>query len=108
MKDASNGQQWMASKIHVLQQYFAWKKDFNNTKKIRPILRVNVQDTLCLYEAMKGSYPRNCVIAMGETDVWLDMIGNATFSAIGAKEIPLKLTGNEQKRISVCLTAKPD
>ena len=45
---------------------------------------------------------------MGETGVWLDMIGNATFSAIGAKEIPLKLTGNEQKRISVCLTAKPD
>ena len=57
---------------------------------------------------MKENYPPSCVIAMDETAVWSDMVGNTTVNATGSKDIPLKSTGNEKVRVTVCLTAKAD
>ena len=45
---------------------------------------------------MKENYPPSCVIAMDETAVWSDMVGNTTVNATGLKDIPLKSTGNEK------------
>ena len=45
---------------------------------------------------------------MAETAVWSDMIGNVTVHTIGTKYVPLKTTGNEKVKVSVCLTAKAD
>ena len=39
---------------------------------------------------MKGNYPPNCVIALNKIAVWLDMAGDITFNATGAKDISLK------------------
>ena len=57
---------------------------------------------------MKENCPPSCVIAMDETAVWSDMVGNTTVNATGSKDIPLKSTGNEKVRVTVCLTAKAD
>ena len=43
---------------------------------------------------MKGNYPLNCVTAMDETAVWLDMVANPTVNATWAKDMPLKSTDN--------------
>ena len=50
---------------------------------------------------MKGNYPLNCVIAMGETAVWLDMVANPTVNATWAKDMSFKSAGNE--KVSQCL-----
>ena len=57
---------------------------------------------------MKTNYSPDCILAMDETAVWFDMVGNVTFNAVEAKDVPLKSTGNEKVRVSVCLTAKSD
>ena len=53
------------------------------------------------------NYVSGSVIAMDETAVWFDMVGNTTINSTGAKEVALK-SGNEKVRVSVCLTAKAD
>ena len=58
--------------------------------------------------SMKTNVSPDCIIAMDETAVWSDMVGNVTVNATGAKDVPLKSTGNEKVRVSVCLTAKAD
>ena len=45
---------------------------------------------------------------MAETAVWSDKVGNVTVNTIGTKYVPLKKTGNEKVKVSVCLTAKTD
>ena len=45
---------------------------------------------------------------MNETPIWLDIVGNRAVNTTGAKDIPLKLTGNEKANAIVCLTAKAD
>ena len=45
---------------------------------------------------------------MAETAVWSDMVGNVTVHTIGTKYVPLKTTGNEKVKVSVCLTAEAD
>ena len=54
------------------------------------------------------NYVPGSIIAMDETAVWSDMVGNKTINSTGAKEVALKSTGNEKVRVSVCLTAKAD
>ena len=56
----------------------------------------------------KSNYPPSSIIAMDETAVWSDMVGNTTVNSTGAKEVALKSTGNEKVSVSVCLTAKAD
>ena len=57
---------------------------------------------------MKTNFSPNCVIAMDETAVWSDMVGNVTVDTTGTKDLPHKSTGNEKVKVSVCLTAKAD
>ena len=54
------------------------------------------------------NYDPGSVIAMDETAVCSDMVGNTTINSTVAKEVALKSTGNEKVRVSVCLTAKAD
>ena len=57
---------------------------------------------------MKTNFSPDCIIAMDETAVWSDMIGNVTVDATGTKDVPVKSTRNEKVKVSVCLTAKAD
>ena len=43
---------------------------------------------------------------MVETAVWSEMVRNVTVDTTGTKDAPLKSTGNEKVKVSVCLTAK--
>ena len=54
------------------------------------------------------NYSPGSIIAMDETAVWSDMVGNTTINLTSAKEVALKSTCNEKVRVSVCLTAKAD
>ena len=54
------------------------------------------------------SYDPGCIIAMDETAVWSDMISETTVDRIGLKDIPLKTSGHEKVRVTVCLAAKSD
>lgn len=45
---------------------------------------------------------------MDETAVWLDMPGETTIETVGVKSVPLKTTGHEKERVTVCLTAMAD
>ena len=55
---------------------------------------------------IKNFYGMADIYAMDETAVWLDMPGSTTVSEIGEKSIPIRTTGHEKSRITVCLTAK--
>ena len=48
------------------------------------------------------------IVAMDETPVWNDMVSNTTVEFTGAKDVPMKSTGHEKVRVTVCLTAKGD
>ena len=56
--------------------------------------------------SMKTNFSPDCIIAMDETAVWSDIVGNVTVDTTGTKDVPLKSTGNEKVKVSVCLTAK--
>ena len=45
---------------------------------------------------------------MDETPVWADMVTDTTVESVGKKDIPMKITGHEKVRVSVCLAAKGD
>ena len=45
---------------------------------------------------------------MVETAVWSEMVRNVTVDTTGTKDAPLKSTGNEKVKVSVCLTAQVD
>ena len=56
----------------------------------------------------KFNYSAGSIIAMDETAVWSDMVAETTVDKTGRKDIPLKSTGHEKVKVSVCLTAKAD
>ena len=56
----------------------------------------------------KFNYSAGSIIAMDETAVWSDMVAETTVDKTGRKYIPLKSTGHEKVKVSVCLTAKAD
>ena len=58
--------------------------------------------------SMKTNFSPDCIIAMDETAVWSDMVGNVTVDTTGTKDVSLKSTGNEKVKVRVCLTAKAD
>ena len=45
---------------------------------------------------------------MDETLVWNDMVSSTTVDKTGSKDAPLKTTGYEKVRVSICLAAKGD
>ena len=53
--------------------------------------------------SMKTNFSPDCIIAMDETTVWSDMVGNVTVDTTGTKDVPLKSTENEKVKVSVCL-----
>ena len=57
---------------------------------------------------MKTNFSPDCIIAMDETAVWSDMVGNVTVDITRTNDVPLKSTGNEKVKVRVCLTAKAD
>ena len=50
------------------------------------------------------------IFAMDETSAWndIDMVFNTTVEKTGSKEVPMKSTGHDKIRVSVCLTRKVD
>jgi hypothetical protein len=57
---------------------------------------------------MQHGYPLSGIGAMDETPIWLDMAADTTVDHIGSRSVPIKSTGNEKARITVCLAAKAD
>jgi hypothetical protein len=57
---------------------------------------------------IKNDYGLGNIYAMDETPVWLDMPGASTIEEIGVKSVPIRTTGHEKARGTVCLTAKGD
>ena len=58
--------------------------------------------------SMKTNFSPDCIIAMDETAVWSDMVGNVTVDTTGTQDVPLKSTGNGKVKVSECLTTKVD
>ena len=48
------------------------------------------------------------IFAMDETSAWNDMVFNTTVEKTGSKEVPMKSTGHDKIRVSLCLTRKVD
>ena len=57
---------------------------------------------------MKTNFSPDRIIAMDETAVWSDIVGNVTVDTTGTKDVPFKLTANEKVKVSVCLTSKAE
>ena len=58
--------------------------------------------------SMKTNFSPDCIIAIDETSIWSDMVGNVTVDTTGTKDVPLKSTRNEKVKVSVWLTTKAD
>ena len=48
------------------------------------------------------------IILNYEIPIWNDMVSNTTVEKTGLKEVPMKSTGHDEVRVSVCLTLKVD
>ena len=55
---------------------------------------------------MQWAYTLSHVIAMDETPVWADMVSGTTIEKTGTKDVPLKTSGHEKVKVTVCLTAR--
>ena len=55
---------------------------------------------------IKNHYDLGNISAMDEMAVWLDMPGCTTVSVRGEASVPVRTTGHEKSRVTVCLTAK--
>ena len=53
-------------------------------------------------------FPNSSILAMDETPVWNDMVWSTTVDETDSKDVPLKTTGLEKVRVSVCVAAKGD
>ena len=45
---------------------------------------------------------------MDKTSVWNDIVSSTTLDKTGSKDVPLKTTGHEKVRVSICLATKGD
>ena len=54
------------------------------------------------------NYPLNSIFAADEVGVWMDGLEHTTIEDTGAKEVPVRTTGQEHLRITVLLTARAD
>ena len=52
------------------------------------------------------SFALSDILAMDKTPVWNDMVSNTTVESTGARDVPMKSTGHDKVRVSVCLTGK--
>ena len=61
----------------------------------------------CQLQHQYNFAPHN-IVAMHETAFWNDMVPETTVKVTGAKDVPIKSTGHEKVRVSVCLAARLD
>ena len=54
------------------------------------------------------SFHDSDIIAINETVVWNNMVFDTTVEVTGSKEVPMKSTGHDNVRVSVCLTGRRD
>lgn len=71
-------------------------------------VRPKLENFIVYVRAMRivKDYHLNDIVAMDETAVWLDMPADNTVDMVGVKSVPLRTTGHEKNRITVCLAAK--
>jgi hypothetical protein len=62
----------------------------------------------CEQQRLKYSFARSAIGNMDETAIWVDMPGSTAVEVVGAKSVPLKTTGHEKERVTVCLAAMAD
>ena len=55
---------------------------------------------MCNYELT--SIERSSIINIDETNIYLDASSNYTYDVAGSKRVPIRTSGNERTRISVC------
>ena len=53
-------------------------------------------------------YPLGSIGNMDETPLWLDMPGETTVARTGERSIPVRTTGHDKNRFTVCLAAMAD
>ena len=53
-------------------------------------------------------YPLGSIGNMDETPLWLDMPGATTITHSGERSVPVRTTGHEKNRFTVCLSAMAD
>ena len=53
-------------------------------------------------------YPLGSIGNMDETHLWLDMPGATTITDSGEGSVPVRITGHEKNRFTVCLSAMAD
>ena len=61
----------------------------------------------CQLQRQYNFVPHN-IVTVDETAVWNDMVFETTVKATSAKDVPMKSTGHEKVRVSVCLAANLD
>ena len=54
------------------------------------------------------SFALSDILPMDETPLWNDMESNTTVESTGVRDVPMKSTGHDKVRVSVCLTGKGD
>ena len=62
----------------------------------------------CEKQRSKFNISLTHIANMGEFPIWADMPSKATVTKQGAKIVPIKTTGHEKQRITVCLAVKAD
>jgi hypothetical protein len=62
----------------------------------------------CSKQRAKYGLQLSAIGNMDETAVWMDMPSSTTVDLVGAKSVPLKTTGHEKNRVTVCLAAMAD
>ena len=90
-------QQWLVGKIHETQSLSLCRRTTIPQKEpshlvsklVAYVMHVRILSINC-------NYAPGSIIAMDETAVWSDMVGNTTINSNGAKEVVLKSTGNER------------
>ena len=62
----------------------------------------------CKNQRDRYEFPLSCIANMDETPIWADAPSNTTICKTGVKSVPIRTTGHEKNRITVCLAAKAD
>ena len=62
----------------------------------------------CKNQRDRYEFPLSCIANMDETPIWADAPSNTTICKTVVKSVPIRTTGHEKNRITVCLAAKAD
>ncbi|PFX13576.1 Pogo transposable element with KRAB domain [Stylophora pistillata] len=62
----------------------------------------------CEKQRSEFNFSLRSIANMDETPIWVDILSETTVEQRGSKTIPIKSTGHEKQRITVCLAVKVD